>query len=506
MRFPRSSGILLHPTSLPGPHGIGDLGDAAYRFVDFLADTGQRVWQVLPLGPTGYGDSPYQCFSAFAGNPLLISLERLVEEGWLRTAALTSMPAFPEDNVDFGPVIEARIPLLERAYLRFWEQADDQARAAFEAFCHEQSEWLHDYALYRAVKDAHDGATWTQWEPGIAAHEPDAVSAWSERLHDQTQATKFAQYQFFKQWWALKAYCNERGIALLGDIPIYVAHDSADVWANRELFHLDDHGDPAVIAGVPPDYFSATGQRWGNPLYRWDYLAETGYAWWIKRMQSTLSTVDRVRLDHFRGFEAYWEVPAHEDTAVNGQWVTGPGGALFEALRNALGVLPIVAEDLGVITDEVRALRDDFEFPGMAVLQFAFGDKADHPFLPHNYMPNVVAYTGTHDNETMKGWWQARARAKDGRKQERVFAERFLGRGAGVHWRAIQWLMASVADTAIFPMQDILGTGNEGRMNTPGNPSDNWTWRYPESALTTKMREDLRELTEIYGRAPVSEA
>jgi 4-alpha-glucanotransferase len=370
--FPRSSGILLHPTSLPGRFGIGDLGPEAYRFVDFLAAAGQRIWQVLPLGPTGYGDSPYQLFSAFAGNPLLISLDQLAEEGLLTREELAQAPDFPTEEVDYGPVIRFKQQLMRAAYGRF--RTGWQHRAEFEDFRSMNSGWLGDYALFMAVKAAHGGeAVWSRWEPSIAARQPEALKEWRARLANEIEALEFEQYMFFRQWRSLHNYARERGIRIMGDLPIYVAHDSADVWANPDLFQLDAAGDPAVMSGVPPDYFSATGQLWGNPIYRWDRMAETGFRWWIDRVRAALAQLDLIRLDHFRGLEAYWEVPAGETTARNGRWVKGPGAALFEALEGALGELPIVAENLGVITPEVEAIRTQFGFPGMAILQFAFG-------------------------------------------------------------------------------------------------------------------------------------
>lgn len=508
MKFPRSSGILLHPTSLPGRFGIGDFGADAFRFVDFLASTGQRLWQVLPLGPTGYADSPYQCFSAFAGNPLLISLEKLRQDGVLSAADLEGGPTFPGHEVDYGSVIKFRAPLLKKAFENFKIKASSEDWNEFEAFCQQNTTWLEDYALFMAVKEAHGGAVWDQWEPAIAARRPAAISQWSEKLGHEMQSRKYWQHQFFKQWSALKQDCHRHRIKVMGDLPIFVAHDSADVWAHPELFELDTQGKPTVVAGVPPDYFSATGQLWGNPLYRWNKLAETGYAWWIERFRAMLTMVDIVRLDHFRGFEAYWEVPATETTAINGRWVKGPGAAFFQAIQKALGELPIVAENLGVITPEVESLRERFGFPGMAVLQFAFGtDLHAADFLPHNYPRNCVVYTGTHDNDTTLGWWTSAGVLDSTRSQEEILKERefalkYLGSdGREIHWAFIRCILASVADIAITPLQDIMGLGSEARMNLPARPSGNWRWRYAAELLTDEIRERLRRLTEIYGRS-----
>lgn len=502
--------MLLHPTSLPGRHGNGDLGPEAYRFVDFLVECGQRIWQVLPLGPTGYGDSPYQCFSAFAGNPLLISLEKLRDDGLLTAAEVDEAPAFPEDAVDFGWVIDFRQRLLHTASARFYQRGPGSHWDAYDAFCRDHAFWLEDYALFMAIKAAHGGGPWTSWEPEIARREPAALDAWRNRLGDEILAQRFMQFQFFTQWNALKAYCREHGIEVMGDTPIYVAHDSTDVWAHPELYHLDETGAPTVVAGVPPDYFSATGQLWGNPIYRWDVHAASGYQWWIERVRASLRMVDILRIDHFRGFEAYWEVPASEETAIEGRWVPGPNEGLFHAMQNALGPLPLVAENLGLITDEVEALRRRFEFPGMAVLQFAFGpDVKSAGFLPHEYYPDLVAYTGTHDNATTVGWWQdadhqTGVKTRDWARKTKAFARKYLDTtGRDINWVAIRTVMASVADTAVIPLQDLLGLGNEARMNAPGTTGGgNWRWRFRAGALTEAIAARLRDLTEIYGRLP----
>lgn len=507
MQFPRLSGILLHPTSLPGRFGIGDLGPETYRFADFLRDAGQRLWQVLPLGPTGYGDSPYQSFSAFAANPLLISLEKLAEDGYLSLADLDGTPAFPDHEVDYGTVIQYKLAVLKKSFGHFKDNASASDMDAFDAFCRENASWLDDYALFMAVKEVHGWAVWSDWQEDIAMRQPAAMADWSAKLGDEIEAHKFWQYEFFKQWVELKQYCHDRDITIMGDIPIYVAHDSADLWVHKDYFYLDEKGNPAVIAGVPPDYFSETGQLWGNPIYRWDVLAATGFQWWIERFRATFAVVDMVRLDHFRGFEAYWEVPATEKTAVVGRWVKGPGPGLFEALQNELGELPIVAENLGVITPEVEAIRNRFGFPGMAIIQFGFGtDPQAQNFLPHRYPEHIVAYTGTHDNDTAVGWWESAGTADSTRTSEDVerehqFAMEYLRTdGREINWVLIQSLLHSAADTAIIPLQDVLGLGSEARMNLPARAAGNWRWRYTRDMLTDEIRDRLRELTRVCNR------
>ncbi len=491
----RASGILLHPTSLPGRFGIGDLGSEAYRFVDALVEMGQKLWQVLPLGPTGYGDSPYQCFSAFAGNPLLISLDRLVEENALSQDDLKDVPLFPAHQVAYGEVIEYKQALLHRSYIHFMQYASAEQHQAFESFCAENAVWLDDYALFMALKAAHKGEAWTAWQDDVARRTPTALSRAKSQLSDVIQKQKYLQFQFFRQWHALKRYANEKGIRIIGDIPIFVAFDSADVWANRELFRLDQRGNPEVVAGVPPDYFSPTGQRWGNPIYRWDVMAKDGYRWWIARCRAAFAMFDYVRIDHFRGFEAYWEVPASEPTAVNGRWVKGPGKALFQAIQDALGQLPIIAEDLGVITPEVKALRDALGFPGMRVLHFAFVADASSEFLPHNYVRNTVAYAGTHDNDTTIGWFEK----LDPATRQQVLD--YTGSdGSQIHWDLIRLLLMSVADTVILTLQDVMGLGSEARMNFPGRAEGNWQWRFTWDQLTDAAQARLRKLTAIYGR------
>jgi 4-alpha-glucanotransferase len=508
MSFPRSSGVLLHPTSLPGPYGIGDLGATALDFIDALAAAGQRIWQVLPLGPTGYGDSPYQGFSAFAGNPLLISLDDLIEQGLLTSSEVSDRRAFSVGDVDFPTVQAHRQALWPAALDRFEVSAPPAIRERFDRFCSTNAAWLDDFALFMAVKAAHGHAAWTEWNPDIAQRDPVALARWSARCAREIRAHKLTQFFFFEQWRRLRAACRARAIVILGDLPIFVAHDSADVWARRELFRLEADGRPAVVAGVPPDYFSATGQLWGNPHYRWDVLERTGYAWWIDRFRALLDQVDRIRIDHFRGFEASWEVPGDATTAVRGRWVKGPGAALFEAVRSALGTdrLPFVAENLGVITPAVEALRERFGFPGMAILQFAFGTDPQAPdFKPHNYPRNRVVYTGTHDNDTTVGWWTGEGehstRSQTDIENERQHVRRYLGTdGREVHWDFIRAVLASVADTAIVPAQDLLGLGSEARMNRPGAIGGNWRWRLRPGELTPDVAQRLAVMTETYDR------
>jgi len=497
MRFPRSCGILLHPTSFPGSYGIGDLGDAAYRFADFLAQSGQTLWQVMPLGPTGYGDSPYQCFSAFAGNPLLVSPDRLLKEGLLDASDLADVPPFPANRVDYGPVIQWKTALLHRSYQVFQKRASPEQRDDLWLFCERHASWLDDYALFMALKEHHGGAMWTKWDRATAAREGAAL--WRAKLADGIQEQRYRQWLFFRQWAALKTYANERGIRFIGDIPIFVAHDSADVWANPHLFYLDEAGDPTVVAGVPPDYFSATGQLWGNPLYRWNVLARNGYDWWLARFRSVLALVDIIRLDHFRGFEAHWEIPAKAPTAEAGQWVKGPGADLFHRLAEMLGERPIIAEDLGVITQEVVNLRNEFAFPGMKILQFAFASDATNPFLPHNYTPNCAVYTGTHDNDTTVGWFRSSSTPA-----EREYALQYLGRdnGGEIAWDLIRLAYSSVADVAVAPLQDVLALDGEARMNYPSRLGGNWAWRYTGGSLTDELGGRLLALAQTYGRAP----
>lgn len=499
MPFPRASGILLHPTSLPGRFGIGDLGAPAHRFVDFLYESGQQLWQVLPLGPTGHGNSPYMCYSAMAGNPLLISPDLLQEQGWLTTDDLNAVPDFPADWVDYDQVAHQKLPLLQKAAQQFRDTATIEQRQGYDAFCAGHAFWLNDYALFMALKGVFDGKSWHQWEGAIARREPAALDHWRTELKDEIFYQKFFQFEFHRQWGALKHYANDSGIQIIGDIPIYVAHDSVDVWAFPHLFYLDpETQEPSQMAGVPPDYFSATGQLWGNPIYHWEQLEKTNFDWWIERFQAALEVVDIVRIDHFRGFCAYWSVPHGEDTAMNGEWIEGPGERFFKVLAERLGKLPIIAEDLGVITQDVTDLRDTFHFPGMKVLHFAFGGGASNPFLPFNHDRNFIVYTGTHDNDTTQGWFQAMP------DHEREALMRYIGctTADGIHWDMIRLAMASVANQAVFPLQDVLGFGSDTRMNYPGTAEGNWGWRYQEDWLTGDMRDRLLSFTETFGRIP----
>jgi 4-alpha-glucanotransferase len=505
----RASGILLHPTSLPGRFGIGDLGNEAYRFADFLAQTGQRLWQILPLGPTGYGNSPYQCLSDRAGNHILISPEKLLDGGFLEHDDLNNLPVFPDSHVDYNAVTDLKDRILQKSFEVFKKGSKSTQQEEFNNFCIQNVAWLDTFSLYMAIKDAHGLTGWTEWEDDIKWRKPEALKSWNDRLQDRINYHKYLQYHFFKQWSELKQYCNARGIRIIGDIPIFIALDSAEVWENPDLFHLDENGKPTVVAGVPPDYFCETGQLWGNPIYRWDVMEKDGFTWWIERVRAVGLLVDIIRIDHFRGFEKYWEIPATDTTAKNGRWVPTPGVKLFKAIGRSLGAFPIIAEDLGVITPEVDALREQFNIPGMRVLQFAFGNdpKADD-YKPHNYIKNCVVYTGTHDNNTTIGWFAGgdiglTTLAKKESDKERQLAMRYIGTdGHEVNWDFIRLASMSVADTAIIPMQDILGLGSEARMNLPGTTSGNWTWRFTFDMLTPEMKEKLKEMTVVYGRAP----
>ena len=488
MRLPRAAGLLLHPTSLPDPCGIGALGAEAFRFLEFCSATGMRYWQMLPLGPTGYGESPYQCLSAFAGNPLLIAVEGCEGD-------------FPSDHVDYAAVIPQKMAAL---YAAVDQTPEDEA---FHTFCAEEAWWLDDFALFMALKEAHGGVAWTDWAPPLARREPAALAE-ARATHATTiRRHQRIQHRFFQQFRALKDEAHRRGIQLIGDLPIYVAHDSADVWANPEQFQLRPDGRPAVQAGVPPDYFSATGQLWGNPIYDWARMQREGFAWWIRRMRASFAMFDVVRIDHFRGFEAYWEVPGDHRTAEHGRWVKAPGEALFTAITEALGPLPIIAENLGLITPEVEALRERFGYPGMSILQFAFGsDGSANDFQPHTYPRERVVYTGTHDNDTMVGWWASEGGADSTRsaeevQREKAFAQRYLQwDGREVHWRFIREVLASVADTALIPLQDVLGLGSEARMNLPGRLGGNWAFRFRWDQVTPAITGRLRELVHLYQR------
>ena len=487
----RSSGILLHPTSLPGEFGIGELGQEARDFLDFLVAAGQSLWQVLPLGPTSFGDSPYQSFSAFAGNPLLLSTDALLRDGLVTDDDVAALRALPQDHVDFGPLIDAKFALLHVAYARAQEQAGAKTGTWDAA-------WLEEYALFMALKDRHHGAVWNTWAPELARRDPAALAQARQELADSISFYRFCQERFFDDWDDLKREAHERGIAIIGDLPIFVAYDSADVWAHQDQFSLDEQGRPTAVAGVPPDYFSATGQLWGNPLYRWETMARDDYSWWIERLRMALTQFDHVRIDHFRGFAAYWAIPAEDKTAVNGRWQPGPGVDFFEVVARELGELPIIAEDLGLITEDVASLRDRFNLPGMKVLQFAPSDP-QNPYLPHQYAPNYVVYTGTHDNDTTRGWWATAT------PDERTFLTRYLGTAPTddtIAWELIRLALGSVARTAVVPLQDLLNLGSEGRMNTPGKEQGNWGWRFDAIMLTPEIAARLRDLTELFARLP----
>lgn len=492
----RCAGILLHPTSLPGRFGIGELGKEAYHFVDWLARAKQRIWQVLPLNPTGYGDSPYAAFSAFAGNPLLISLERLAQGGLLTPEDLKDFPSFAIDRVDYGTVIPWKVNLLRRAYARWKKQASAEERQILERFRAEQSYWIEDFALFMALKEAHGGRAWSEWQAELVRRQPEALARWRKQLADEILFHVFLQQCFTAQWLDVKRYAAERGICIMGDMPIFVAYDSADVWSHPEMFYLDIHGNPTVVAGVPPDYFSPTGQRWGNPLYRWRVMAQQGYQWWIERFRCMLRLVDFVRVDHFRGFVAYWSVPASEPTAVHGRWVRAPGRELFRTLRQILGNLPIVAEDLGIITPDVVRLRKAFGFPGMRVLQFAFDGDPDNLYLPYNYERDTVVYTGTHDNDTLVGWFASLS------EEEKRRVTDYIGReDINVHWEIIRLAYASVARIAIIPLQDWLGLGSEARMNQPGREVGNWQWRCRSEHLLEGLADTIARMCLVFGRS-----
>ncbi len=495
MIYKRSSGVLLHPTSLPGPYGIGDLGPSAYKWVDFLSESGTGLWQVLPLGPTGFGDSPYQCFSSFAGNPYLVSPDLLLQEGLIHANDLVEVPKFPTAKVDFGKVIYWKLDLLNRSYLQFQNRSDKSLQKDFNTFCEKHTNWLDDYATFMALKESQGGKPWGKWPPSLRDRDSGALDVFRQENEFAIQRQMYLQFLFFRQWDELHLYANQKGIRIIGDIPIFIAHDSADAWGHRELLNLDETGQPNVVAGVPPDYFSKTGQLWGNPLYLWEVHARDNYQWWMDRLQSTSSLVDIIRLDHFRGFAGYWEIPVGEQTAENGRWVPGPGPDFFHRVKEVFAELPIIAEDLGEITPDVIQLRDQFDLPGMKILVFAFDSGESNEFLPHHYSENCVVYTGTHDNDTAAGWFK---RIEEG---ERSFAQRYLNSsGEDIAWDLIRAAWSSAAVFAIAPLQDLLSLDNKARMNYPGNPSGNWTWRYTDSDLTTALKERLVEVNYLNSR------
>ena len=478
---------------------MGDMGIEAYRFIDFLVESDQQYWQVLPLGPTGYGNSPYSCYSAMAGNPLLINPELLRDDQLLADEDFANLPEFPLDYVDFERAIALKVPLLKKACENFKAKASPVQQKEFSAFCESKKNWLEDYALFMALKDNFGGVSWDNWEPEIARREPESLEKWRQQLDAEIYYYKYVQFEFFSQWTELKRYANLRDIKIIGDIPIYVAHDSADVWSHREIFCLDEaSGEPALMAGVPPDYFSVTGQLWGNPVYNWEKLQANNFEWWVERFEAIFAYVDVTRIDHFRGFEAYWAVKRGQETAMYGEWIKAPGTALLDLINQKFGNLPIIAEDLGVITPEVEALRDRYEFPGMKILQFAFGAGPGDPFLPFNYDRNCVVYTGTHDNDTTVGWFNQLS------NYERDEVLRYLGciDPQGIHWSLIRMGWMSIANMAIVPYQDLLGLDTDARMNFPGKPEGNWGWRYRPEALNREVSDRLKSMTYISGRAP----
>ena len=497
MPFPRTSGILLHPTSLPSRGGIGDFGPAAYTFTDFLASARQGLWQVLPLGPLGFGNSPYSSTSAFAGNPLLISLERLADRGWIDRARIDSLPDAVAP-VDYEHIFGRKMPLLFEAAHNFLRSAPPGARGRFQQFCRNHAWWLEDFVLFDSLRAQFQLESWNQWPRELAHRDPVALARKRTELRDDLESRSAVQFFFHEQWHALRAYCALRSVRVAGDIAIFVNFDSADVWTHPDLFRLDENREPEVVAGVPPDFFSKTGQRWGNPLYRWDVMRSRGYDWWVDRMRWATQNFDYVRLDHFRGFAQFWEIPAREETAIQGRWVDGPKDDLFHRLREALGGLPFFVEDLGYITPDVHQLRERIQIPGMAVLQFGFGDPGAHMHLPHTFTPEKVVYTGTHDNNTVLGWWES-----DASEHERNHAHSYLGRSEdGINWAMIRCAVNSVAGLCVVPLQDALALGGDSRMNTPSQPQGNWRWRFRAEQLKPDIAQKLAELTEVADRLP----
>jgi len=497
MSFPRASGILLHPTSLPSRGGIGDLGPAAYAFADFLASARQGLWQVLPLGPLGFGNSPYSSTSAFAGNPLIISLERLADRGWIERSSVDALPD-GEGPVDYEHIFSRKVPLLFEAAHNFLKSGSPAARSRFERFRNENRWWLDDFVLFDALRSRFHLESWNRWPRELAHREPASLGRTCAEMSLDLETRRALQFFFFEQWQALRAYCAQRCIRMVGDIPIFVSFNSADVWTHPELFRLTSDLEPEVVAGVPPDYFSKTGQRWGNPLYRWDVMESEGYSWWVDRLRWNASDFDYIRLDHFRGFAQFWEIPAGEETAVNGRWVDGPRDALFIKVREALGGLPFFAEDLGYITPDVHQLRERLGIPGMAVLQFGFGDPGAHVHLPHTFTSNKVVYTGTHDNDTILGWWESAAT-----QHEKCQASAYLGHAEdGFHWAMIRAALNSVASLCVVPLQDVLGLGGEARMNVPSCPTGNWNWRFRAEMRLPEVAHKLAVLAEVADRLP----
>lgn len=500
MRFERAAGILLHPTSLPGKFGIGDLGPEAYNFVNFLESAGQNIWQVFPLGPTGYGDSPYQCFSAFAGNPLLVSPEKLKEDELLTDDDLHNIPPYDPHKIDYGSVINYKYSLLKKAYGNFKNKSADND---FNAFCEDNKDWLNDYALFMAAKEFHGGGVWTSWDKDLVKRKPEAIKKWTAKLQDEINFVKFIQFSFFKQWNEVRTYANSKQVKIIGDMPIFIAYDSADLWQHKDLFSVDENGKLLHVAGVPPDYFSETGQLWGNPLFNWKEMEKDDFLWWRKRISGLLKLVDIIRIDHFRGFDAYWEIPGNAKTAVKGRWVKAPGEKFFGTLIKYLGELPIIAEDLGVITKSVRELRDKFNFPGMKILQFAFGTKMETKFLPHNLIQNSVVMTGSHDNDTTRAYYE-KAKQQDNDIYEHTC--KYLNYyGDDIVYELIRIAYRSVCDLAVIPMQDILNLGGEARMNFPGTPGGNWTWRFTWDMVSHEAPGKYKDLAKLYERPRIPE-
>jgi 4-alpha-glucanotransferase len=504
MKFNRSAGILLHPTSLPGKYGIGDLGPNAFKFIDFLEEAGQTLWQVFPMGPTGYGDSPYQCFSAFAGNPLLISPDLLRQDGFLTEEATKEVPKFHSTSIDYGQVIDFKQALLRKAFNVFRNRKDSNTLKDFDQFCSKHEEWLEDFSLFLAAKNYHSGNLWVKWEnTDIALRKKGSVKLWKEKLHDEIYYQKFLQYIFFKQWHEIKMYANNKGIKIIGDLPIFIAYDSADLWANKNLFTVDDKGKLLTVAGVPPDYFSPTGQLWGNPLYRWDEMEKDDFLWWRKRISCLLENVDIIRIDHFRGFEAYWEIPGDAPTAETGKWIKAPGDKFFSTIKKYIGDIPIIAEDLGVITKPVVELRDKFDFPGIKILQFAFGTGMEKKFLPHNFIKNCCVHTGSHDNDTTRGYFE---KAKLETNDIYSFTQKYLNYyGDNITLELIRIAYASVANIVVIPFQDVLNLGSEARMNFPGKLGGNWCWRFKWDQVNKNLAGIYKQMSEIYERPPLKE-
>jgi 4-alpha-glucanotransferase len=497
MRLPRLTGILLHPISLPSRGGIGDFGPSTYEFLDFLATARQGLWQVLPLGPPANGNSPYSSISAFAGNPLLISLERLAEKGWLEKSRLDKLPTSVKP-IDYAEVRHHKEPLLAKAAQKFLDSAADDAKSRFQGFVTENAWWLEDFVLYDALRQGFHQACWKEWPRELARREDHALEKAHKELASEMAIRRVIQFFFYEQWHAVRAYCAQKSIRVVGDIAIFVDYDSADVWAHRELWRLKEDLEPEVVSGVPPDAFSATGQRWGNPLYNWETMGARGYEWWVQRLRWATQTCDFIRLDHFRGFAQFWEIPAEDETAMNGQWVDGPSDALFNCLKQELGGLPFFAEDLGLITPDVHALRENHQIPGMAVLQFAFGDPGAHAYLPHRLTPDRVVYTGTHDNDTTLGWWKSSAT-----EYEKQSALAYVGPAEdGINWALIRTAQGSPASFSVVPVQDVLGLGSEARMNTPSKSDGNYHWRMQPNSLTIEHAEKLAALAEVTDRLP----